>query len=208
MTRILLSISATVMVGCTSFGTVVVRSNPPDANVFIFDSKTGQNSLMGKTPMTFSKSLATGKQADVFQLRFEKEGFESKFAAVSAFGRETTYVDVKLSSTQSANSDVRRAFEVNRQLMIEANRLAAAKRFSEALVRVEKVLETDPKNDEAHAARGSLMYLMKDFDGARVAWQRALEINPSNDMVRSSLVDLNLNLVSPKRSPANSAEGQ
>jgi Flp pilus assembly protein TadD len=91
--------------------------------------------------------------------------------------------------------------------MIEANRLAAAKRFSEALVRVEKVLETDPKNDEAYAAKGSLMYLMKDYEGAQGAWRKALELNPSNDMVRASLVDLNLNMDAPNRSPAG-AEGQ
>lgn len=204
--RFLLSALLLTQVACATRGTIVVRSNPPEANVFIFDAKTGQNSLIGKTPLTFSKNFAEGGGADVYQLRVEKDGFESKYASVAAFGRETTYLDLKLSSNLSTNLELRKAFEVNRQLMQEATRLASAKRFSEALARVEKVIETDPKNDDALAAKGSLMYLMKDFDGAQAAWTRALEVNPSNDSVRSSLVDLNLNLDNPKRSPA-SAEG-
>ncbi|NJL24587.1 MAG: tetratricopeptide repeat protein [Calothrix sp. SM1_5_4] len=137
----------------------------------------------------------------MIQIRVEKEGFESKYASLSVLGRETTFMDLKLSSAQAASTEVRKAFELNRQLLQEANRLAAAKRFSEALARIERVIETDPKNDEAHAAKGSLMYLMKDFDGAQTAWKRALQLNPSNDLVRSSLVDLNLNTNAATRSP-------
>lgn len=189
--------------GCATYGTVVVRSNPPEANVYMFDLKTGQNALLGKTPMTFSKKVAADKSADVIQLRIEKDGFESKYASVATLGKQTTYIDIRMSSAISANADLRKAFEVNRQLIMEANRLAASRRFSEALARVEKVLEVDPKNDEAHAAKGSLMYLMKDYEGAQVAWKKALELNPSNDAVRASLVDLNIGLDSPNRSPSS-----
>ena len=201
--RLLLCLASLQLVACATSGTVVVRSNPPDANVFMFDSNTGQSSLLGKTPVTFSKELAEEKHSDIFQLRIEKEGYESKFTSVAAFSRETTYVDLQLSSSLAVNNDLKKAFELNRQLMQEANRLASSKRFSEALTRVEKVLETDPKNDDAQAAKGSLLYLMKDFEGAQNAWKKALENNPSNEMVRSSLIDLNLSLEGPKRSPAN-----
>lgn len=206
-TWIPLAMISFLSLACASRGTVVVRTNPSDAKVYIVDTKTGDNSLMGQTPLTFSKKLAEEKDSEVFQLRIEKDGFESKYASVAAFGKETTYVDVKLSSVLSANGDIRKAFETNRQLMSEATRLAAGKRFSEALARIEKVIETDPKNDEAHAAKGSLMYLMKDYNGAHSAWKKALEINPSNDSVRASLVDLNLSLNSQQRNPADE-EGQ
>ncbi len=193
--------------GCATTGTVVVRTNPPDANVYLFDTKTGSSSILGKSPLTFSKDLAAANGAEVFQIRVEKEGFETKYSSIAAFGKDTTYVDLKLSSPLSSNDEVRKAFEVNRQLMQEATRLAAGKRFSEALLRVEKVIETDPKNDEALAAKGSVLYLMKDYEGAQTAWKKSLEVNPSNESVRGSLVDLNINMDSKSRSPA-STEGQ
>ena len=190
------------LAGCASSGTVVVRTDPPDAKVFLVDIKSGQNSLLGSSPLTFKKKIEQAKGAEVLHLRIEKEGHESKFASVATLTKETTFLDVTLSTVLSANNDVRKAFEVNRQLMVEATRLAAGKRFSEALVRIEKVLESDPKNDEAYAAKGSLMYLMKDYEGAQNAWRKSLEINPSNDSVRASLVDLNISLDSRKKNPA------
>jgi hypothetical protein len=194
------------LAGCASSGTVVVRTDPPDAKVFMVDIKSGQNSLLGSSPLTFKKNIDEAKGAEVLHLRLEKEGFESKFTSVATISDETTFLDVKLSTTLSANNEVRKAFEVNRQLMNEAARLAAGKRFSEALVRIEKVLEVDPKNDEAYAAKGSLMFLMKDYEGAQSAWRKSLEINPSNDVVRAALVDLNISMDTSKRVPAQTRE--
>jgi tetratricopeptide (TPR) repeat protein len=184
------------LASCASTGSVIIESNPIDANVFWLDTKSGQSSLIGKTPLTFSKDLAKEKGSDVFQLKIEKEGFESKHTSVASFGHETTFLNIQLSSVHSANAELKKAFEVNRELLSEATRLASVKRFSEALSRVEKILQTDPKNDEAHAAKGSLLYLMKDYDGAETSWKKSLEINPANDIVRASIVDLHLTVES------------
>jgi tetratricopeptide (TPR) repeat protein len=189
---------------CVSKGTVVVESNPQAANVFWIDRNTGTTSLLGQTPLTFSKNLAKDKNADIFELKFEKEGYESKLTSVASLGQETTFLNVQLSSTLSANSELRKSFELNRQLLAEATRLATNKRFSEALVRVEKILETDPKNDEALAAKGSLHYLMKDYENAELAWKKSLDLNPSNESVRSSIVDLKISIDSAQRLPAGS----
>lgn len=203
MIRSLISFVLIMLTGCGTTGTVVVRSSPSDANVFLFDVRSGQNAVLGKTPLTFKKDLAKDSKSDVLQIRIEKDGFETRHASVAAFGSQTTYVDVKLSSVLGAKSDLHKAFEVNRQLMAEANRLAVNKRYAEALTRIDKVLETDPKNDEAHAARGSVLYLMKDIEGAELAWRKSLEINPGNDSVRAALVDLNLGMTDKNRSPAS-----
>lgn len=187
-----------LLLGCATSGSVVVRTEPPQAKVYFVDSVSGQTALLGETPLTFDRrEQAKGK--DVIQVRIEKEGFEPKYAAVASFGGETTFVDVKLNSTANASGDIRKAFEASRGMMLEANRLVSAKRFSEALVRIEKVIEIDPRNSEAHAAKGSVLFLMKDLEGAKTSWTRALEINPGYEIVRSSLIELNLQGV---RSPA------
>lgn len=188
------------LAGCASTGTVVVRSSPPDAQVYFVDPQSGQNALIGKTPLTFDRAQKAQKGSEVIQLRIEKEGYEPKYAAVASFGGETTFVDAQLASVGVAKGEVRQAFEMSRTLLSEANRLVLGKRFSEGLVRVEKVLEMDPKNFEAHAAKGSILYLMRDYDGARQSWSRALELNPGYETVRASLIELNLK--NSERSPA------
>lgn len=193
------------LASCVSAGSVVVESSPAEANVFLLDSKTGTSSLIGKTPLTFSKELAKDKDSDIFQLKLEKEGFESKHTSVASLGHETTFLNIQMSSVLSSNSELRKAFEVNRQLLNEASRLAMNKRFSEALLRIEKILETDPKNDDAFAAKGSLLYLMKDYSGAEQAWKASLQLNPANENVRSSLVDLNISTDAAQRKPAASS---
>jgi tetratricopeptide (TPR) repeat protein len=177
---------------CTTASKVVVRSEPIDAKVYLVDTNSGQNALIGNTPLAFDREAKTQAGKDVLQLRIEKEGFEPRYAAVASFGGETTFVDVKLNSVSVANEDIRKSFELSRSLLVEANRLVVAKRFSEALTRTEKILEMDPKNAEAHAAKGSILFLMKDLDGAKQSWTRSLELNPSSEGVRASLIDLSL----------------
>lgn len=198
--HLIVVLTAGSITACASKSTVVVRSSPPEASVYFVDPVSGQNALVGKTPVTFDRDAHRKEGSEVIQLRIEKEGFEPRYAAVAAFGGETTFVDLKLAGAGVAKAELRQSFELSRSLLAEANRLVLAKRFSEALTRIEKVVEMDPRNSEAVAAKGSVLYLMKDYEGARTSWTRALELNPGFDSVRSSLVDLNLNQAD--RSPA------
>ncbi len=193
--------------GCASTGSVVVRSEPPAAKVFYVDLESGQSALIGETPLTFERN-EHAKGRDVIQLRIEKEGFQSTYSAVASFQSETTFVDVKLPSLLSSKAEVQQAFDASRTLLAEANRLVLAQRFSEALARVEKVIELDPRSSEALAAKGSILYLMRDFEGARVSWTRSLEMNPSQASVREAILDLSIQLNgSSSRMPASAQQG-
>ena len=189
--RLIGTMSLTLIItACTTPGKVVVRSKPEQASVYFLDQKSGQAALIGKTPMAFDRRQHAVDGQDLIQLRLEREGYEPRYAAVTTFGRETTYLDVTMVQPLVAKGEVREAFEQSRRLMEETNRMLLNKRFSEALISVEKVLQLDPKNAEAHAAKGSVLYLMKDYDGANSSWTRALELNPSFDTVRESLIHL------------------
>jgi tetratricopeptide (TPR) repeat protein len=191
--------------GCASTGSVVVRSEPPAAKVFYVDLDSGQSALIGETPLTFERR-DQAKGRDIIQLRVEKEGFQSTYSAVTSFSGETTFVDVKLPSIVSAKAEVQQAFDASRSLLLEANRLVLAQRFSEALARIEKVIELDPRSAEALAAKGSVLFLMRDFEGARQAWTNSLELNPSQASVREAMLDLSIQL-SGGRMPASSGQG-
>jgi tetratricopeptide (TPR) repeat protein len=196
----LLLLNAMLTISCASTSQVIVRSQPVDATVYFVDTKTGQNAFLGKTPLTIEKENYQ-QQGEVIQLRVEKDGFEPKYTAVASFGGQTTFLDIRLNTVSQGKSEMRQAFEASRVLLAEANRLVIIKRFSEALSKVEKILEMDPKNADAYSAKGSILYLMKDFDGAEQSWTRALELNPSLQQVRTAIIDLNLNR--PDRNPAS-----
>jgi hypothetical protein len=188
-TKIMMVLAALIL-SCTTPGKVVVRSKPENATVYFLDGKSGQSALVGKTPLTFDRSNANPNGNELIQLRIEKDGFEPRYAAVTAFGQETTFLDLTLQQPMVAKGEVRAAFEESRHLMEEVNRLLLNKRYSEALMATEKMLQLDPKNAEAHAAKGSVLYLMKDYDGASSSWTHALELNAAFDSVRESLIHL------------------
>lgn len=185
------SIVFLAVVSCSSSGEVVVRSEPTDAQVYIVDPKTGQNALLGQTPVSFSKAERASKDSEVILLRIEKEGYQARSPSVSAFGGGTSFLDIKLMPAGVAKNEIRDSFEKARQHIVMMQRMVVANRYSDALVEVEKVIELDPKNIEAYAAKGSIHYLMKDIESARFAWSKALELNPNYESVRSSLMELN-----------------
>jgi hypothetical protein len=201
----IVAVTMILVTGCASTGSVVVRSEPPAAKVFYVDLDSGQSALMGETPLTFERR-EHAKGRDVIQLRLEKEGFQSTYSAVASFAGETTFVDVKLPSIMSAKAEVQQAFDASRSLLVEANRLVLAQRYSEALARIEKVIELDPRSAEALAAKGSVLFLMRDFEGARQAWTSSLELNPSQASVREAMLELSIQL-SGGRMPASSGQG-
>lgn len=206
--RYMISLTLLLLLSACSTASVIVRSEPAGADVYVVDSKTGQNALLGKTPLQFDKAAqASAVGADVITLKIEKDGFQPKMASVAALGGQNAYVDFKLSRSTVASAEIRESFERNRVLFKKANQLVLLKRYAEGLAELEKILEVDPKNAEAHAAKGSVLYLMKDYDGAGLAWNRALEINPNLESVRSSLIELYSQQAVPSgRSPALQGE--
>lgn len=200
MIKQLILLSVFFVLGCTTPGKVVVRSKPEAASVYLLDQKSGQAALIGKTPMSFDRKERASEGSDLIQLRIEKEGYEPRYAAVTTFGTEATYLDVQMQTPLLAKGEVREAFEKSRQLMEDVNRFLLSKRYTEALMAIEKVLQLDPKNAEGHAAKGSILYLMKDYEGATSSWTHALERNPSLDAVRESLIQLGNER--PSRAPA------
>jgi Flp pilus assembly protein TadD len=178
---------------CSSSGDVVVRSNPVGAKVYVLDFGTGKESLLGETPLQFQKSsIATDQQREVIQLRVEKSGFQDKSPSVASYAKGTVYLDVNLSPISVSQKEVRDSFERMRLMKSSLNQYVRIKRYTDALGIAQQMVELDPKNSEAHAAQGSVLYLMRDTDGAERSWRKALELDPNSESIRMSLLNLTL----------------
>lgn len=183
---------STLGLGGSSGGDVVIRSTPDRAQVFAIDFKTGNETLVGQTPLTFQKEKYSQEGSEVIQLRIEQEGYQSKAPSIATYSQGTVYLDVKLSPVSIAKKEIRDSFEKMRTHRISMNQLIMANRYADALGDAEAMIALDPQNAETFASKGSILFLMKDFTGAEQAWSKALELNPSYDSVRDSLIRLKL----------------
>ncbi|MCG2726194.1 MAG: PorV/PorQ family protein [Elusimicrobia bacterium] len=60
-------------------------------------------------------------------------------------------------------------------------------KYDLAMKRAQDILDIEPNNETALEIMGSAFYLMDQPDKARVTWERVLEINPNNKMVKKFL---------------------
>lgn len=68
-----------------------------------------------------------------------------------------------------------------------ANALGAARQFREAVEQYSAVISRDPRNVEAHCNLGYAFSKMGRLDEAKAEFQKALEIEPGNEMARANL---------------------
>ncbi len=60
-------------------------------------------------------------------------------------------------------------------------------KYDQAMKRAQDILEVEPNNETALEIMGSAFYLMDQKDKAKVIWQKVLEIDPNNAMVKNFL---------------------
>lgn len=69
----------------------------------------------------------------------------------------------------------------------EAQKLFSERRYTQALVEINKSVEAAPNMALAYAVRGSIYYMLRQFPEAKTSWEKALELDPSMDNVRAIL---------------------
>lgn len=63
-------------------------------------------------------------------------------------------------------------------------------KYDLAMRRAQDILDLEPNNETALEIMGSSLYLMEQKDKAKVVWEKVLEINPNNKIVRQFLQQL------------------
>ena len=73
------------------------------------------------------------------------------------------------------------------RLVLEANRLYNRRKFFEATSVIDELLRRNPEYPRAWVMKGSLMHVQGHRDLAQKAWEKAIELDPSNREVKSFL---------------------
>lgn len=72
-------------------------------------------------------------------------------------------------------------------LVFEAQQAIMKKRYPEALVSLDKAIQLDEYATNAWLLKGSVNYLQRNFEGAKIAWERTLKLDPYNKAAFSYL---------------------
>ncbi len=68
-------------------------------------------------------------------------------------------------------------------LVFQAQQNILKGRHDEALATLDRAIQLDEFSTNAWTLKGSVKYLKKDYEGARVAWERTLKLDPHNKSV-------------------------
>ncbi len=98
----------------------------------------------------------------------------------------------KVKRQQRTGSYTKEDADYNRALfsLQEAQRLFSLKRYTQALVEINKSIDAAPNLALAHAIKGSVYYMLQNMNQAKISWEKALELDPSMDNVRAILYRL------------------
>ena len=162
--------------GCAS--TYQIHSTPEGALVSYQDSTTGRETYLGSTPLSYSKSSLPSDRA--FLLNFKKDGFLPATAPVAPTDESNTILTVNLKPNEHGPSEINKEWNDAVLRLFNAQNLIYRKRFHEALIELDKLIQAKPDLVEAHVMKGTSYYLLNEMGSALAAWRTALKLDPEN----------------------------
>jgi len=175
-----------LLFGCAQ-SAIKVNSMPEAAEVFV-GHDGAQPTKVGQTPLKIEGDFLSRKKGSYVTITFKKEGYqtESLVLPTSHLGADvsiTTKLDeFKLSQqVQDQNQAIQKVSRgtASVQYLMKANRL------TEALQQVDTLIAEYPGISVLYDLKGNILYISKELQRALAAYDKSVEIDPSNaDTIR------------------------
>lgn len=174
-----------VLTACASSYEFV--SQPPGAQTFlIFGS---EKKLLGETPLEFSKSDLPS--SDPFMVSLEKDGYQPRQVSILPTNQTHTTVRVSLVPTVAGTSDAGLArMRSALKMVLDAQEKVARRNYVGALAALSELEKSEPNLAEIFVIRGSVYTLLKRPQDARIEWKRALALDPSLEILKSRIAEI------------------
>lgn len=177
----ILAFSALMLItSCATKTSVIIKSNPEKAKIFVSDFHSDEKKLLGETPYSGSSSdikTVTKGSGPVF-LTLEKEGYFSQRIFVTELNAAELSVNLSL-KPERAVEESNFLDEVISGLF-ESQRLVKTRRLEEALSLLAKLEEKTPYISTIYELKGGVYFLQKNYAAALEAFNLALKYNPKN----------------------------
>lgn len=164
-----------------------VKSDPPDAEVFVLDVKSGEKKSLGKTPLELpaddvKKAVPNAPAAgEFYTVVIQKMGFETQSLSVPAgqFTTVLTALDVKLKEGPT-KKELSIAKEILDHLFL-AQKFAVSGQFERAHIELDKIITPYPDFTRALSMRASIYYVQKNYSESLKWYEEALKKDPTLD---------------------------
>jgi len=174
-----------VSFGCSS--KFVVKSEPPEANVYFVDAKSGEKKSIGKTPLEMpaddvKKAVENmPSPGEFYTVLVEKNGYETQTFSLPTAQYTTlvTSLDVKLKEGV-VQKELKLAKTILDQLFL-AQKFALKNQFERAHIEIDKVIEQFPSFSRALTMRASIYFAQKNYSESLRWFEEALKVEPTLD---------------------------
>ena len=174
------------LLGCSTTNFFEVKSEPPQADVFVMTDKAEKKPL-GKTPLSIPRDdlkTALGQDTDAgefFTVVVEKQGFLPQTFNIPAtkFGTSMVSVSAKMKEG-TQEKEIGQAKEVLDHLFL-AQKLAMSQQFERAQIELDKVISQFPTFSRALSMRASIYYAQKNYQESMKWYEETLKVAPDLD---------------------------
>ncbi len=173
---------------------IKIQSNPEGAQIYLTAPQSEDKKFIGKAPLEIDVEQVNAmvhvlpSSRQFVRVVAENKGFESKEVLVptGVLGTFDTVVRIKLdpSKPKSDNSKLVVQYLVNAQDLINQGD------FDRADLEVERSVQLEGLNPWAYAMRGHILMLKKDYKKSLAAYEKAVEIDPTNEALLKKIVKI------------------
>ena len=170
-----------VFVSCGSKSTYITfESVPNGAEIYVKPIDQQSFKKIGITPLNFRADEIEKKYngSGPISVEYRKLGFTSSNVIIT----ELSSIDLKVRMELLSESGLDDQKQLNWVIdtIFEVKRLATAKRYLDALKKIEQVKETVPQVSAVYELEGGIFYLLKKFSAAFDSYSAAVRYNPKN----------------------------
>ncbi len=206
-------LSASLYLTACSSAPFKVISVPDQADVFIVDSKTSEEKLIGKTPLLKKRKelkeilkdqAAPGALVNVI---IKKDGYKTKdiLLPLNAGGSLGTALNLTLTEGRSSTDEMKTAQQIVEQLFL-AQQFARTNQLERAAIEIEKILVKFPKFDRAMTMKAAILYAQGEFKESLKWYENAVDVNPELKNAVKMAGKIRQTLKIPARRPAAKKE--
>lgn len=177
--------SFTILIAGCATSRIVIKSEPPESEVYVRAAGSEEKKSIGKTPLTlsFSEIKESTKvdptSGEFFELFVEKKEFQPERLLIPAarMGHAETIVLAKLKSSESEGRTVHRLL----QHLFNAQKLANDREFERAQLELDKAFAIDANFARGMSLRGSIFFVQQKYEESLKWFQKALDTDPQFD---------------------------
>lgn len=172
----------------------IIKSDPPDSEVYLIDNLTKDRKLVGKTPLimpserfkeSFGHTLSNG---EFMEFAILKDSFEEAYflSPPPSFASGPIQVNAKL---KQKNIDDASANQIL-NLFFNAQKFTSLSEFDRAHIEIDKILKMAPHMARAYAMHGAIYYVEKKWTESLAQYEQSLKYDPQMDDAIKMIAEL------------------